>query len=62
MNKLKEREKQDSGLIANWIRVLKEKYGNLASAENFLAEKKLIQGQLKKSNDGYELVNNPLRF
>lgn len=62
MNKLKEREKQNSGIIKNWIRGLKEKYGNLASAENFLAEKRLIQGQLKKTNDGYELVNNPLRF
>lgn len=62
MNKMKEREKQDSGFITNWIRGLKEKYGNLASAENFLAEKELIQKQLKKSNDGYELVNNPLRF
>ena len=62
MTKLKEKEKQDSGLIANLIRAIREKYGNLASAENFLAEKKLILEQLKKSDHGYELVNNPLRF
>ncbi len=62
VRKTKQREKKNNGWFKNLIRVVKEKYGNFASAEDFLSEAQLIKGKLKKNGDGYELVNNPLEF
>lgn len=42
-----------------WI---SETFGNLASAEDFLSEEEIIKKCLKKFEDGYELVQNPLEF
>ncbi len=62
MKKSIEEEKANNSWYKNVIRGIFEKYGTLASAEDFLKESQLIMGKLKKSGDGYELVNDPLGF
>lgn len=62
MQKIKEMEKKDANLFKKISLYFKETYGSLASADDFLAQKRIIIDQLKKSGDGYEIVNDPLHF
>lgn len=62
VEKLKRAEKQNSNLFQKLLRKAKEYFGNLASADDFLAIKNEIAAKLKKKGDGYEIVSDPLNF
>lgn len=60
--KQKKWENNQEYFLERWIRSLKEKYGNLASLEDFESQSKVIGSMLKTNGDGYEVSQDPLRF
>lgn len=62
MQKLKNSEKVNAGLFKKLKLYLLETYRDLASAQDFLEHKKIITGQLKMEDDGYEIISDPLQL
>lgn len=62
IEKLKRAEKKNAPLYKKISLVVKEFFGDVASAEDFLEIKGKITDKLKKKDDGYEIVSDPLRF
>lgn len=62
MQKIKSNERINAGLFKKFKLHILETYYNLASAQDFLEHKKIITGQLKMDNDGYEIISDPLQL
>ena len=62
LEKLKHAEKANAHLFKKIIIAFKERFGNVAAAEDFLRVKKDITSKLKKKEHGYEIVSDPLHF
>lgn len=62
MQKAKNSEKVKAGLLKKFKLYILETYYDLASAQDFLEHKKIITGQLKIDNDGYEIISDPLQL
>ena len=62
IEKLKRVEKKKAPWYKRIYLAVIESFGNIASAEDFLKVKGEITGKLKKKDDGYEIVSDPLGF
>lgn len=62
IEKLKRAEKNNAPWYMKIYLKLKEYFGDIASAEDFLRVKNEITGKIKEKGDGYEIVSDPLGF
>lgn len=53
---------RNNGFIMNLVNAFGEYFLNWASADDFMAERGCLRQYLKKSGDGYLLINDPLKF
>lgn len=62
VRRIRQREKTSEGFFDGIWRYLQESFFNLASAKDFMSERDNIKKAMKKSGNGYEIINNPLGF
>ena len=60
--RLNQRKKSSEGFFDGIYRYIREAFFNLASAKDFMSERDNIKKAMKKTDNGYEIVNNPLNF
>ena len=62
VRRLKVQEKDSEGFFRGIWRVFQENFFNLASVQDFMSERDNIKKAMKKVDNGYEIVSNPLNF
>ena len=62
MNKIKTAEKEKAGILKKLLMIFAEKFGNIATAEDFFTHRIRIMNKLKTSGDGFEVWSDPLKF
>lgn len=62
VRRLKQNEQDSEGFFRGIWRAFQENFFNLASANDFMSERDNIKKVMKKVDNGYEIVSNPLNF
>ena len=62
VRQIKQQKRDTEGFFGGIWRFFQEEFFNLASAKDFLSERDNIKKAMKKTDNGYEIVSNPLGF
>ena len=62
VRRIKQQRQSSEGIFGGIWRFFQEAFFDLASADDFMRERQNIQKAMKKTDNGYEIVNNPLGF
>lgn len=62
VRQIKQQKRDTEGFFGGIWRFFQEEFFNLASAKDFLSERDNIKKAMKKTDNGYEIISNPLGF